>query len=108
MQSRPSGIGDQCWWKILLHCTGCLGQGAGQIPPQQNPCRAERRRRRGFVIHDSDLIVSERNNGISVNNAGFVLGVERVGDISEDDIQAMYATNVFGLISVTQLFVKCA
>jgi len=43
---------------------------------------------------------------ILVNNAGFVLGVERVGDIAEEDVSAMYATNVFGLIAVTQLFIK--
>jgi len=41
-----------------------------------------------------------------VNNAGFVHGVERVGDIADADIESMFATNVLGLISVTQLFVK--
>ncbi|KAB5588698.1 hypothetical protein CTheo_7853 [Ceratobasidium theobromae] len=43
---------------------------------------------------------------IVVNNAGFVLGVERVGDINPDDIEAMFATNVFGLIAVTQALIK--
>lgn len=43
---------------------------------------------------------------VSVNNAGFVLGVEKIGDISEDDMEAMFRTNVFGLIAVTQLFIK--
>ncbi|PCH38211.1 NAD(P)-binding protein [Wolfiporia cocos MD-104 SS10] len=43
---------------------------------------------------------------ILVNNAGFVYGVERVGDISESDIEAMFATNVFGLIALTQLLIK--
>ncbi|TFK42602.1 hypothetical protein BDQ12DRAFT_676476 [Crucibulum laeve] len=43
---------------------------------------------------------------ILVNNAGFVLGVEHVGDIADADIESMFATNVFGLISVTQLLVK--
>jgi NADP-dependent 3-hydroxy acid dehydrogenase YdfG len=43
---------------------------------------------------------------LAVNNAGFVLGVERVGDIAESDIEAMFATNVFGLISLTQLLVN--
>jgi len=47
-----------------------------------------------------------RNVDILVNNAGFVLGVEHVGDISDKDIEAMFATNVFGLISITQLLVK--
>jgi hypothetical protein len=46
------------------------------------------------------------NSPIPVNNAGFVRGVEKIGDISEVDIDAMFATNVFGLISMTQLLVK--
>ncbi|KIK59905.1 hypothetical protein GYMLUDRAFT_60004 [Collybiopsis luxurians FD-317 M1] len=47
-----------------------------------------------------------RNVDILVNNAGFVLGVEHVGDIKDEDIEAMFATNVLGLISVTQLLIK--
>ncbi|KAF9519968.1 hypothetical protein BS47DRAFT_1374856 [Hydnum rufescens UP504] len=54
-----------------------------------------------------DHVPSEfRDVDILVNNAGFVLGVERVGDISESDIEAMFGTNVFGLISVSQLLVN--
>ena len=41
-----------------------------------------------------------------MNNAGFVLGVEKVGDISQADMEAMFTVNVFGLISLTQLFIK--
>ncbi|OCB84294.1 hypothetical protein A7U60_g8974 [Sanghuangporus baumii] len=40
---------------------------------------------------------------VLVNNAGFVLGVDRVGSINPDDIEAMFQTNVSGLISMTQL-----
>ncbi|KAH9901319.1 NAD-P-binding protein [Cubamyces lactineus] len=47
-----------------------------------------------------------RKVDILVNNAGFVLGVERVGEISDADIEAMFSVNVFGLIAVTQLFIK--
>ncbi|KZV64941.1 NAD-P-binding protein [Peniophora sp. CONT] len=43
---------------------------------------------------------------VLVNNAGFVKGVERVGDIADADIEAMFQTNVLGLISITQLLVK--
>lgn len=43
---------------------------------------------------------------IAVNNAGYVLGVEHVGDIADVDIEGMIATNVLGLISVTQLLVR--
>lgn len=42
----------------------------------------------------------------AVNNAGFVLGIDRVGAISDSDVESMFNTNVLGLISVTQLFVK--
>jgi 3-hydroxy acid dehydrogenase/malonic semialdehyde reductase len=41
-----------------------------------------------------------------VNNAGYVLGVEHVGNIAEADIEGMFATNVFGLIAMTQLLIK--
>ncbi|KAF9564667.1 NAD(P)-binding protein [Agrocybe pediades] len=47
-----------------------------------------------------------RDVDILVNNAGFVKGLEHVGDINEDEIDAMFATNVLGLISITQLLVK--
>lgn len=47
-----------------------------------------------------------RDVDILVNNAGFVKGVEHVGSINETDIEAMFATNVLGLISITQLLVK--
>lgn len=43
---------------------------------------------------------------VLVNNAGFVLGRDEVGDIKDEDIDAMFATNVFGLMSVTQLLLK--
>lgn len=46
-----------------------------------------------------------RDVDVLVNNAGFVKGVERVGNIADADIEAMFSTNVFGLISMTQLFV---
>ncbi|KIJ44375.1 hypothetical protein M422DRAFT_30515 [Sphaerobolus stellatus SS14] len=43
---------------------------------------------------------------ILVNNAGFVYGMDRVGSIADSDIDAMFGTNVFGLISITQLLVR--
>ena len=42
----------------------------------------------------------------TVNNAGYVLGVERVGAIKEDDIEGMFNLNVLGLISMTQLLIN--
>jgi 3-hydroxy acid dehydrogenase/malonic semialdehyde reductase len=47
-----------------------------------------------------------RDVDILVNNAGYVLGVEHVGDIADADIEGMFATNVFGLVSMTQLLIK--
>ncbi|KZO91716.1 NAD-P-binding protein [Calocera viscosa TUFC12733] len=43
---------------------------------------------------------------ILVNNAGFVLGVDKIGDIKDDDMEAMFETNVYGLIRMTQAFLK--
>ncbi|KAG8217500.1 NAD(P)-binding protein [Butyriboletus roseoflavus] len=47
-----------------------------------------------------------RNIDVLVNNAGYVVGVERIGDLSLENMENMFATNVFGLIALTQLFVK--
>ncbi|KAF8959068.1 hypothetical protein BDZ97DRAFT_1906318 [Flammula alnicola] len=47
-----------------------------------------------------------RDVDILVNNAGYVKGVEHVGDIKDSDIEGMFATNVLGLISITQLLVR--
>jgi len=47
-----------------------------------------------------------RNVDILVNNAGSAHGLDLVGDILDSDIDAMFATNVLGLISITQLLVK--
>ncbi|KIP09141.1 hypothetical protein PHLGIDRAFT_29241 [Phlebiopsis gigantea 11061_1 CR5-6] len=46
-----------------------------------------------------------REVDVLVNNAGFVLGVDKIGEISDADYEAMFQVNVFGLISVTQLLV---
>jgi len=47
-----------------------------------------------------------RDVDVLVNNAGYVLGREHVGDIADADIEGMFATNVFGLISMTQLLIR--
>jgi len=47
-----------------------------------------------------------RNVDVLVNNAGYVLGVEQVGDIKDEDMEGMFSTNVLGLIAMTQLLVK--
>ncbi|AOA63582.1 NADP(+)-dependent dehydrogenase [Komagataella phaffii CBS 7435] len=40
---------------------------------------------------------------VLVNNAGKALGIDRVGQILQEDIDGMFQTNVIGLISLTQL-----
>ncbi|KAJ7940658.1 hypothetical protein B0H13DRAFT_1939185 [Mycena leptocephala] len=49
---------------------------------------------------------SLRNVDILVNNAGYVVGRDHVGDIDESVVDGMFATNVLGLIAMTQLLVK--
>jgi len=44
----------------------------------------------------------------TVNNAGYVLGTERIGQIPSADIEGMFNTNVFGLINMTQIFINGA
>ena len=36
----------------------------------------------------------------------FVKGIEHIGDIADADMEGMFATNVLGLIRLTQIFVK--
>ncbi|PSK38091.1 NADP-dependent 3-hydroxy acid dehydrogenase [Elsinoe australis] len=43
-----------------------------------------------------------REVDVLVNNAGLVKGVDKAGDIKEDDIKVMFDTNVTGLINMTQ------
>ena len=44
----------------------------------------------------------------TVNNAGYVLGTDRVGQIPTDDMEGMFNTNVFGLMNMTQAFINGA
>jgi 3-hydroxy acid dehydrogenase / malonic semialdehyde reductase len=43
---------------------------------------------------------------VVVNNAGFVLGIDKIGDINDAEYESMFQVNVFGLIAMTQLLVK--
>lgn len=54
---------------------------------------------RGFV---GGLPEEWRDINVLVNNAGLVKGVDKVGDIAEDDINIQFQTNVTGLINMTQ------
>ncbi|KAH0545512.1 hypothetical protein FGG08_000340 [Glutinoglossum americanum] len=54
---------------------------------------------RGFV---NALPVEFRDIDILVNNAGLVKGLAKAPEIAEEDINIMFATNVTGLINMTQ------
>ncbi|KAK3716186.1 hypothetical protein LTR37_006631 [Vermiconidia calcicola] len=43
---------------------------------------------------------------VLVNNAGMVKGVDKAGDIKEEDVNVMFDTNVTGLINMTQAVLK--
>lgn len=47
-----------------------------------------------------------KNVDVLLANAGLVLGTDKVGEISGDEIDTMIQTNVVGLIATVQLFVK--
>ncbi|KAJ7172494.1 hypothetical protein C8R46DRAFT_1086155 [Mycena filopes] len=49
---------------------------------------------------------SLRDVDILVNNAGYVIGRDQFGDIDESIVEGMFATNVLGLITMTQLLVR--
>lgn len=42
----------------------------------------------------------------AVNNAGLAMGTAKVGEIRAEDLDAMFETNVRGLIYMTQLYVR--
>ena len=56
----------------------------------------------------SELQLNEdfRNVDVLVNNAGFMSGVERCGDVSVEVIESVYATNIMGVIHMTQAALK--
>lgn len=71
----------------------------------QNPSGFAQRRYSGCVpLHG--LIAFSTSTVLPVNNAGFVYGLDKVGDLADADIDAMFGTNVFGLISMTQLLLR--
>jgi 3-hydroxy acid dehydrogenase/malonic semialdehyde reductase len=58
--------------------------------------------------HTEYYLIARRTltDSSKVNNAGYVEGVEHVGDIDDSVITGMFATNVFGLLGMTQQLVK--
>uniref|UniRef100_A0A8H7KCG0 Oxidoreductase n=1 Tax=Bionectria ochroleuca TaxID=29856 RepID=A0A8H7KCG0_BIOOC len=74
-----------------------VGDGVKVLPVQldvSNPDQV-----RSFV---SNLPAEFQEIDVLVNNAGLVKGVAKAPEIAEEDINVMFATNVTGLINMTQ------
>ncbi|KAF9889258.1 hypothetical protein FE257_007571 [Aspergillus nanangensis] len=83
--------------QIATEITQELGPGIKVLPIQLDISNAEEVRT--FV----DKLPAEfKEVDVLVNNAGLVRGVARAPDIVEEDINVMFATNVTGLIQMTQ------
>jgi 3-hydroxy acid dehydrogenase/malonic semialdehyde reductase len=56
-------------------------------------------------VQNVDILINNAYvpKNAALNCSGLVIGMERVGEISEDDIQVMMNTNVIGLINVNPL-----
>ncbi|KAK9770554.1 hypothetical protein AB5N19_11375 [Seiridium cardinale] len=74
-----------------------LGEGVKVLPVELDISKPEDVR--GFV---GKLPEEWRDIDVLVNNAGLVKGVARAPEIAEADINEMFATNVTGLINITQ------
>ena len=74
-----------------------VGDGVKVLPFQLDVSKPDQVR--SFV---SNLPKEFQEIDVLVNNAGLVKGVDKAGDIKEDDIKVMFDTNVTGLINMTQ------
>jgi len=106
MRCGPQRIRSESRREVRNCSAGRVRQNFGRDSVGQDSSRFAKRRRSGYVAAvPFSQNISDQD---SVNNAGYVLGVEHVGDIKDADIEGMFATNVLGLISVTQLLVRRA
>lgn len=78
-----------------------LGDGVKVLPFQLDVSKPEEVR--NFV---PSLPAEFKEIDILVNNAGLVKGVAKAPDIAEEDMNIMWATNVTGLINMTQEIMK--
>ncbi|EXV01315.1 NADP-dependent 3-hydroxy acid dehydrogenase [Metarhizium brunneum] len=83
--------------ELASQITQEVGQGVKVLPVKLDVSNPEDVR--GFV---ANLPEGWRDINILVNNAGLVKGVARAPDINEQDVNIMFATNVTGLINMTQ------
>ena len=82
---------------LAAEITKEVGEGVQVLPVQLDVSKPDQVR--GFV---QGLPEEYRHIDVLVNNAGMVQGIDKVGDIKENDVDAMMATNVTGLINMTQ------
>ncbi|KIW16777.1 hypothetical protein PV08_03967 [Exophiala spinifera] len=74
-----------------------VGRGVKVLPVQLDVSKGSE------VASFVDMLPAEfRQIDILVNNAGLVKGIARAPEIAEDDMNIMFATNVTGLINMTQ------
>ncbi|TKA33801.1 hypothetical protein B0A50_00638 [Salinomyces thailandicus] len=74
-----------------------VGDGVNVLPVQLDISKADQVR--SFI----DKLPKEfQEVDVLVNNAGLVKGVDKAGDIKEEDVSSMMDTNVTGLINMTQ------
>lgn len=78
-----------------------VGSGVQVLPVQLDISKADQVR--NFI---PNLPKEFQKIDVLVNNAGLVKGVDKAGDIKEDDINTMIDTNVTGLINMTQACLK--
>jgi len=83
--------------RIAADITKEFGDGVKVLPVQLDVSNAEEIR--SLV---SKLPAEFKEIDVLVNNAGLVRGVAKAPEISEEDINVMFATNVTGLINMTQ------
>lgn len=100
----PQGVRSQGGWRIRPHPVGRVRQGCRGRPVVQGPQQPSQRRYPRFVSVPPQS--TRHVHRFIVNNAGYVVGRDHVGDIDESVVDGMFATNVLGLIAMTQLLVK--
>ncbi len=83
--------------KVAAEITQEVGQGVKVLPVQLDISKPEEIA--SFVPNLPDEF---KDIDILVNNAGLVKGVDKAPDIKAQDIDVMFATNVTGLIHMTQ------
>ncbi|KAL1582587.1 hypothetical protein WHR41_08530 [Cladosporium halotolerans] len=83
--------------ELASEITNEVGSGVQVLPVQLDVSNASE------VAHLIPNLPKEfQQIDVLVNNAGLVRGVDKVGDIKTADLDVMFATNVTGLINVTQ------